>query len=204
MLHIICTNAWLILFYITGNSTDSVFAPKAIKNIAIAKEVGIDDNTKLDIPVKCVPIGSRKRKRTKTFRNDTITEPNQSRFHHSNLFTRRRHAADETAFILAKAITAGIRTIAFCKTRGLVEWVYERTLAILQSNSDTANLTSKVESYRGGYTASARRSIEERLFNRQLVAVVGTNALELGVDVGGVDLTLHTGMRGTSKFYVFC
>ena len=181
-------------FAFTGNSTESVFAPKAIKNGTNAKETGSDDNTMMDIPVKSISIGSRKRKRTKNVNNNTITEHNQLNHHHSNLFTRRRHAADETAFILAKAITAGIRTIAFCKTRGLVEWVYERTLAILQSNSDTAHLTSKVESYRGGYTAEARRSIEERLFNRQLVAVVGTNALELGVDVGGVDLTLHTGM----------
>lgn len=116
---------------------------------------------------------------------------------HSNLFTRRRHAADETAFLLAKAISAGVRTIAFCKTRSLVEWVYERTLSILQSSPITEALASKVESYRGGYTAEARRSIEERLFQRKLIGVVGTCALELGVDVGGVDLTLHTGYPGS-------
>ena len=60
--------------------------------------------------------------------------------------------------------------------------MYEKTLSILQSNPDTADLTSKVESYRGGCTAEVRRSIEERLFHRKLFAVVGTNALELGVD----------------------
>ena len=139
---------------------------------------------------------SRKRRRKKTF-NVESTAQQAASHHHSNLFTRRRHAADETAFLLAKAISVGIRTIAFCKTRSLVEWVYERTLSILQSDPKTMALTSKVESYRGGYTAEARRSIEERLFHKKLWGVVGTCALELGVDVGGVDLTLHTGYPGS-------
>lgn len=120
------------------------------------KEAGHVDNTELstdtnivDAPVVNTPIGSRKRKRKRTYNNNSTAEHAASH-HHSNLFTRRRHAADETAFLLAKAISAGVRTIAFCKTRSLVEWVFERTLAILQSNPKTMALTSKVESYRGG------------------------------------------------------
>ena len=98
----------------------------------------------------------------------------------------------------------------------LVEWVYEATLKILRLSEKTSHLTAKVESYRGGYMAEARRSIEQRLFQRKLLGmwseyewhfnhtcnprcagVVGTCALELGVDVGGVDLTLHTGYPGS-------
>ena len=158
-------------FAFTGNSTESVFAPKPIKNGTNAKETGSDDNTMMDIPVIGIPIGSRKRKRTKNVNNDTITEHNQLNHHHSNLFTRRRHAADETAFILAKAITAGIRTIAFCKTRCLVEWVYERALSHLKSSDTTSHLASRIESYRGGYSADARRSIEERFFRGDLWGV---------------------------------
>ena len=182
---------------VNGNSTDSVFPPKKTtdgdNSNALVENVHADEE-----PVVNISIGSRKRKRRRNFDNHLaldVTAENTSS-HHSNLFTRRRHAADETAFLLAKAITAGVRTIAFCKTRSLVEWVYERTLAHLQSDPATSHLTSQVESYRGGYTAEARRSIEERLFQRKLRAVVGTNALELGVDIGGVDLTLHTGYPG--------
>ena len=105
----------------------------------------------------------------------------------------RRHAADETALLLARAISQGVRCMAFAKTRNLVEWIFERTIAALRSHESTAHLARKVESYRGGYTRSERRKIEERLFRNELLGVVGTNALELGVDVGGIDLTLHCG-----------
>jgi len=105
----------------------------------------------------------------------------------------RRHSADETGLLLALAVSRGVRCIAFCKTRCLVEWVYERTLQALKHSPKTAHLCGQVESYRGGYTKAERRLIEEKLFNNQLLGVVGTSALELGVDIGGVDLTLHCG-----------
>lgn len=105
----------------------------------------------------------------------------------------RRHAADETARLLAKAIVNDIRCIAFCRSRNLVEWVYSKALEILQSDPSSAKLSSRLESYRGGYSLQERRKIEERLFNYQVLGVVGTNALELGVDIGGIELTLHCG-----------
>jgi DEAD/DEAH box helicase domain-containing protein len=105
----------------------------------------------------------------------------------------RRHSADETALLLARAVAQGVRCIAFCKTRSLVEWVYERAIAALKANPQTLHLVDKVESYRGGYSRMARRHIEERLFQNKLLGVVGTSALELGVDIGGLDLTLHCG-----------
>ena len=106
---------------------------------------------------------------------------------------RRRHAAEETARLLARAVAHGIRCIAFCKTRNLVEWVYTKTIDALKHDPATKSLVSKVESYRGGYTVTERRKIEEKLFNNNILGVVGTNALELGVDIGGIDLTLHCG-----------
>jgi DEAD/DEAH box helicase domain-containing protein len=92
---------------------------------------------------------------------------------------RRRHSADETALLLARAVTCGVRCIAFCKSRCLVEWVYEKAIAALQRDPNTAHLTSQVQSYRGGYTQKERRRIEEQLFQNKLLAVVGTSALEL-------------------------
>jgi DEAD/DEAH box helicase domain-containing protein len=122
----------------------------------------------------------------------SLSENKPNAMTRKNIF-RRRHSADETALLLALAVTKGIRCIAFCKTRGLVEWVYERTLATLKQSQDTVKYISKVESYRGGYTKMERRQIEEKLFQNELLGVVGTSALELGVDIGGVDLTLHCG-----------
>lgn len=112
-------------------------------------------------------------------------------------FVRRRHPADETAILLATALENNVRCIAFCKTRSLVEWVYDRCVSRLRSNPSTSHLTSKVESYRGGYSAGTRHDIERRLFQNQLLGVVGTSALELGIDIGGIDLTLHCGYPGS-------
>ncbi len=110
---------------------------------------------------------------------------------------KRSHAADESARLLAHAVKNGIRSIAFCKTRMLAEWVYERCASLLKSDTATADLASKIEIYRGGYSASIRRNIEARLFKNELKGVVGTSALELGIDIGGIDLTLHCGYPGS-------
>jgi superfamily II DNA/RNA helicase len=110
---------------------------------------------------------------------------------------RRRHAAEETARLLARAVVNGVRCIAFCKTRNLVEWIYTKALEALDSYPNTAKLSPLIESYRGGYSVAERRKIEDRLFRCQILAVVATNALELGVDIGGIDLTLHCGYPST-------
>jgi DEAD/DEAH box helicase domain-containing protein len=106
---------------------------------------------------------------------------------------RRRHAAEETALLLARAVILGVKCIAFCKTRCLVEWVYERCISALKHCPDSQGLIPKVDSYRGGYSKIKRREIEDKLFRNQLLGVVGTSALELGVDIKGVELTLHCG-----------
>uniref|UniRef100_A0A7S4AD27 Helicase C-terminal domain-containing protein n=1 Tax=Pseudo-nitzschia australis TaxID=44445 RepID=A0A7S4AD27_9STRA len=121
------------------------------------------------------------------------SEIEKSNIQRSRKEVRRRHSADETALLLARAVTKGVRCIAFCKTRCLVEWVYERCIRALKQSPETAKLISKVDSYRGGYSRLKRREIEEKLFHNQLLGVVGTSALELGVDIGGVGLTLHCG-----------
>jgi DEAD/DEAH box helicase domain-containing protein len=100
----------------------------------------------------------------------------------------RRHAADETALLFARLVQRGVRCIVFCKTRNLVEWVFEKASKVLGEKD-----CKWIESYRGGYTLKERREIERKLFSNQLMGVISTNALELGVDVGAIDVTLHCG-----------
>ncbi|CAN0475014.1 unnamed protein product, partial [Phaeothamnion confervicola] len=54
-----------------------------------------------------------------------------------------------------------------------------------------------VRSYRGGYTREDRREIERELFANRLLGVTATSALELGVDIGSLDVTLHLGESKT-------
>lgn len=140
----------------------------------------------------------RNKLQSKVSKRATVTElesENESTFDLGTM--KRRHAADETARLLAHAVSKGMRSIAFCKTRMLAEWVYEKSVSILKSEHKGSQLCHKLEVYRGGYSASARRDIESRLFNNELLGVVGTSALELGIDIGGIDLTLHCGFPGS-------
>ena len=147
-----------------------------------------DDDSQTQKPVK-----RQKRNHPRSSKQQPSTATSSTRKRNTATTQQRRHAADETAYLLAQALTNGTtRCIAFCKTRNLVEWVYERCLQILKKHG-RADLCQRVESYRGGYRQEERRFIERKLFSGELLAVVGTNALELGVDVGGVDLTLHCG-----------
>lgn len=123
-------------------------------------------------------------KKQETTKNRITTQEESSRL---PVFSRR-HAADETALLLARLVRRGVRCIVFCKTRNLVEWVFEKACKVLGEKD-----SSMIESYRGGYSLTERRKIERKLFSNQLVGVVSTNALELGVDIGEVDVTLHCG-----------
>lgn len=93
--------------------------------------------------------------------------------------------------VLAEAASAGLRTIAFTKARRVAELVHQWLAR------EHPALRRKVAPYRAGYLPEERRAIEERLFRGDLLAVVSTSALELGVDVGGLDLCLLIGYPGS-------
>ncbi|GAX82210.1 hypothetical protein CEUSTIGMA_g9638.t1 [Chlamydomonas eustigma] len=108
---------------------------------------------------------------------------------------RRSSPIVEISLLLSECIKHGLRTIAFCKSRKLCELVATYTRETLKAT--TPHLANSFKVYRGGYSPAERRSIEADLFSGRLLAVAATNALELGVDVGSLDVTLHLGFQGT-------
>lgn len=111
----------------------------------------------------------------------------------------RRSALVEAATIVCEALLAGARVIAFAPTRRAAELMYtaiRNHIAQRPAAADRAR-AERVLPYRGGYTPQQRRDIERRLFEHELDAVVCTSALELGIDVGALDLAVVVGFPGT-------
>lgn len=93
--------------------------------------------------------------------------------------------------VVAEAMAAGKRTIAFTKARRITELLH--TWLVRQA----PQLASKVAPYRAGYLPEERRRIEARLFQGELLGVLTTSALELGIDVGGLDVCVLVGYPGS-------
>lgn len=104
----------------------------------------------------------------------------------------RTSSNSETAVAVSRLVQTGHRTIAFCASRKGTELVAGHVRDLLP-----ADLDDTVRSYRGGYLAAERREIEDELFNGDVRAVVATSALELGVDIGGLDACVLNGFPGT-------
>jgi DEAD/DEAH box helicase domain-containing protein len=98
----------------------------------------------------------------------------------------------ETAGLVADLVRPGRKTIAFCRGRRGTEVVAADVRRRLPSQ-----LRRRVAPYRGGYLAEERRAIEDDLFGGRLDGVVATTALELGIDVGGLDAAVLNGFPGT-------
>ena len=98
----------------------------------------------------------------------------------------------ETAALVGELVRHQRRTIAFCRSRKGTEVVAADARRRLPRR-----LSDAVRPYRGGYLAEERREIEAALFGGDLRGVVATTALELGVDVGGLDACVLNGFPGT-------
>ena len=90
------------------------------------------------------------------------------------------------AKLLLEFINYNLRTVAFCKYRKQCEHIMK---AISDINGDI--VSGKLAIYRGGYLSSIRRETESSMRNAELTAVLATSALELGIDIGDINLTLH-------------
>ena len=118
----------------------------------------------------------------------------------------RRSSNVEGCQLFAGLIERGAQVIAFTKSRVSAELVYryaheqlERSRARLpgEEGSGTPILAERIRPYRGGYLPEERRAIEQALFSGELRGVVSTNALELGIDVGGLDAAVLIGAAPT-------
>ncbi|XP_055826142.1 uncharacterized protein LOC129894460 isoform X2 [Solanum dulcamara] len=112
-----------------------------------------------------------------------------------HLIARRSSPILEVSCLFAEMMQHGLRCIAFCKTRKLCELVLCYTREILQEAAP--HLVDTICAYRAGYIAEDRRRIEHDFFNGSICGIAATNALELGIDVGHIDATLHLGFPGS-------
>ncbi|KAG9075170.1 hypothetical protein FS749_013180, partial [Ceratobasidium sp. UAMH 11750] len=98
----------------------------------------------------------------------------------------------EACWLFRSLMKQGVRTIMFCKIRRTCEAVMKAIRAELTSEGRT-DILAKVKAYRGGYSQKDRRNIEHEAFSGNLLGIIATNALELGVDIGTLDAVIVLG-----------
>ena len=110
---------------------------------------------------------------------------------------QRRSPYAEAAEVIAGLVQNRIRCLAFVYARKLTESVCRDVKAILLK-AGRQDLIARVDSYRGGYDADLRRNLEGRLASGEVSCLVCTSALEMGIDVGDLDATVHVGVPETA------
>ncbi len=93
--------------------------------------------------------------------------------------------------LFTRAVSMGLRTIAFTRARKITELLHSWVVRV------NPELGAKVSAYRAGFLPEERREIEKKLFSGLLQGVITTSALELGVDIGGLDICLLVGYPGS-------
>jgi DEAD/DEAH box helicase domain-containing protein len=101
----------------------------------------------------------------------------------------------EAERLMVALIQRGVPTIAFGRARIVAELLYRYVTDELRRQG--SRLADAVRPYRGGYLPAERREIERMLFSGDLIGVTSTNALELGIDIGGLDAAIIVGFPGT-------
>jgi DEAD/DEAH box helicase domain-containing protein len=107
----------------------------------------------------------------------------------------RRSANAEASELFSELVGEGVRTIAFAKSRKGAELV--ASFARDRLERERPDLADRVAAYRAGYLPEERRALEEALVDGELLGIAATNALELGIDVGGLDACVLAGYPGT-------
>ena len=100
-------------------------------------------------------------------------------------------AAVSAVRLLEAAINRGLRTIVYCQSRKMTELITIWTEQRLKERKGV------IASYRSGFLPEERRAIEERLATGSLLGVIATSALELGIDIGNLDICILVGYPGS-------
>jgi len=103
----------------------------------------------------------------------------------------RKGPASISIPLIREATKLGVRTICFCRARQEVERLYRAVI------DGRAELSGRVKPYRGGLLPNERRQLEKDLFSGAITTIITTNALELGIDIGDLDLCILSGHPGT-------
>jgi DEAD/DEAH box helicase domain-containing protein len=106
----------------------------------------------------------------------------------------RRNAIVDARLLAERFLGADIQTIVFARSRLVTEVLLTYLRRAAQREGQPVEM---VQGYRGGYLPTERRKIERGLRERQIVGVVATNALELGINIGHLDACIMTGYPGT-------
>jgi DEAD/DEAH box helicase domain-containing protein len=106
----------------------------------------------------------------------------------------RASARSQTTRIARSAVKRGLKSILFAQSRLMVEVL---TKYLKDTFDKDPRRTSRIAAYRGGYLPSERRAMEKKLRAGSIDCVVATSALELGVDIGVLDVCILNGYPGT-------
>jgi len=99
--------------------------------------------------------------------------------------------AQTSILLLKAALYRGLRTIVYTQSRKLTE------LIAIWAKGESGPFADRISAYRAGFLPEERREIEARLAKGDLLAVISTSALELGIDIGDLDLCILVGYPGT-------
>ncbi|MCP4339266.1 MAG: DEAD/DEAH box helicase [Desulfobulbaceae bacterium] len=123
---------------------------------------------------------------------EVITESGAPQAEKNMLFINPWDSAAYTASqLLEAAVKRGLRTIVYTQSRKMTELINLWTAPRL------GKLSEKLSAYRAGFLPEERREIEQQLFSGELLGVISTSALELGIDIGDLDLCILVGYPGS-------
>jgi len=106
----------------------------------------------------------------------------------------RESAVKVASRVAIRLFSKDVQSIVFARSRLRVEIL---TTYIKEAVAKMRKDASKVRGYRGGYLPTERRAIEKGLRDGEILTVVSTNALELGIDIGSLDVCIMTGYSGS-------